>query len=182
MYKYKEPEPTPPIEPKPAKPSKPSRTLRLRAVSRTLASVGVGMLIMLGALFAYNALNPSPAPLTERQVQQLVARAMASATAPPPDAVGVYQAIEPAIVRIETNLLTTNGKTEGGVGTGVIIDQSGNILTSLHVVQQAINIQVTFYDGTQSDAAIAGTEPDQDIAVLHPSHTPDQVVPAILGN
>lgn len=42
----------------------------------------------------------------------------------------------------------------GGVGTGVIINDSGTILTSLHVVRGAAGVHVTFADGTESEAFV----------------------------
>jgi S1-C subfamily serine protease len=69
-----------------------------------------------------------------------------------------------------------------GLGSGVIIDDRGDILTSLHVVDGATAIQVTFADGTTSSARVTSTEPASDIAVLQADQPPATIVPAILGN
>jgi len=94
----------------------------------------------------------------------------------------VYQAIWPSLVLIQTQAPGADGKVEDGLGSGVIIDDFGDILTSLHVVANASDIQLTFADGTQSSAQVAVTQPENDIAVLRASQPPAQLVPAMLGN
>src|SRR5204862_1836647 len=68
------------------------------------------------------------------------------------------------------------------LGSGVIIDDRGDILTSFHVVANATDIQLTFADGTQSSAQVMTKQPEHDIAVLRASRPPAQFVPATLGN
>ena len=70
----------------------------------------------------------------------------------------------------------------GGLGSGVVIDAAGDILTALHVVADATAIQVTFADGTSSPAQIVNTQPTNDIAVLQADQPPATIVPAVLGN
>ena len=72
--------------------------------------------------------------------------------------------------------------SHGGLGTGVIVDRQGSILTSLHVVEDAKSITVTFADGTTSSAEISARQPENDIAVIVPDTLPSTVVPATLGN
>jgi S1-C subfamily serine protease len=136
------------------------------------------------ALLLYNLLFPGPHPLTAREVNDTVAQALASATPPPAFSVGAYQAIQPSLVLIQTRTQTTNVDSEEGhvLGSGVIIDDSGDILTSLHVVVDAAEIQVTFADGTQSSAQVVVKQPENDIAVLRADQLPALLVPATLGN
>jgi len=65
-------------------------------------------------------------------------------------------------------------------GTGVVIIDKGVILTSLHVVSGAGRIRVTFEDGLEADAAVVGTQPDSDLAVLQASQVPDDLRAATL--
>ena len=67
------------------------------------------------------------------------------------------------------------------LGTGVIVDTRGDILTALHVVNGASVISVTFADGTTSAASIESSDPTHDIAVLVAERLPVVVVPAVLG-
>ena len=106
---------------------------------------------------------------------------MASATPPPPIAERVYDMIAPSVVLINTTQ-TKDGKTSEGSGSGVVLDQTGNILTSLHVVQGASEIEVVFADGSTSKATVAGTMGDKDIAVLKVTDPPPILAPATLGN
>ncbi|MGH2523623.1 MAG: hypothetical protein ACRDH2_14055, partial [Anaerolineales bacterium] len=81
-----------------------------------------------------------------------VAQALASATPPPAFSARVYQVIQPSLVLIQTQAPGANGDDEDGLGSGVVINDSGDILTSLHVVANAADIQITFADGTRSSA------------------------------
>ena len=158
------------------------RFARWRTRARRAAPVALGMLLAFAAVLLYNLVLPTPRPLTTSEMNDVVAHAMASATPPPPFSETAYQAIAPSVVLIQSRLLSTNGKVNGSLGSGVVIDTNGTILTSLHVITQAIEIQVIFPDGTQSDANVVSTDPANDIATLRPQQPPAQVVPAVLGN
>ena len=54
----------------------------------------------------------------------------------------VYNVILPSVVVIQTDLASTASKNGAGLGTGVIINNQGLILTALHVVQKATTIQI----------------------------------------
>ncbi len=130
----------------------------------------------------YNALAPRAPQLTIGDVNESIAQALASATPPPAFSSRVYQVIQPSLVLIQTEALDEDGEPGRGVGSGVVINENGDILTSLHVVAGATEIQVAFADGTVSPAQVIAEEPDDDIAVLQASRPPGLVVPATLGN
>ena len=50
--------------------------------------------------------------------------------------------------------------------SGFVWDTDGRIVTNNHVVSNAVEIYVTFDDGTVIDAEIVGTDPDSDLAVI----------------
>jgi len=154
--------------------------MRTRAGSALLFASGV--LAALVAFLLYNLLVPGPQPLTPQQVNDTVAQVLASATPPPAFSARVYQAIQPSLVLIQTQAPGENGEEANGLGSGVLINDSGDILTSLHVVADAADIQLTFADGTQSIAQVTATQPENDIAVLSASQLPGLVVPATLGS
>jgi len=155
---------------------------RLRERIKRMFPFASGILATLLALFLYNFLFPGSKPLTQKEVNAVVASAMASATPRPPYSVGVYQVIQPSLLLIESEHQSKNGDLNTGLGSGVIIDNFGDILTSLHVVADSKNIRVTFADGTQSRARIVSSQPEKDIAVLQAETMPELFVPAILGN
>src|SRR5204863_9446665 len=70
--------------------------------------------------------------------------------------------------------------TESGVGTGVVIVDKGIILTNLHVVSSAKRVGVVFADGTESEATIISTQPENDLAVLQAKTIPDDLPAATL--
>lgn len=154
-----------------------------RAHWKPLAMVGAWIFSTWLMISLYDAVRFSPTRISEGQVKEIVASAMASATPPPPFSAQAFAAIHPSMVFIQTRILTTQeGKTEGTRGSGVVLDESGAILTSLHVVDRAIEIQVIFADGSQSDAFIFARSPENDIAVLRARTPPDGLIPAVLGN
>jgi S1-C subfamily serine protease len=158
------------------------RMHRFAARVRRAMPFASGVLAALAALLLYNALVPAPHPLTTDEVNDTVAQALASATPPPAYSARVYQVIRPSLVLIQTEVPDADGKVEHGLGSGVVIDDRGDILTSLHVVANASDIQLTFADGTQASAQVIVEQPENDIAVLSASQLPSQVVPATLGN
>ncbi len=56
--------------------------------------------------------------------------------------------------------------TAQNLGSGVVIDEQGHILTNAHVVARASRIQVTLADGREFDATLIGADPKNDVAVL----------------
>jgi S1-C subfamily serine protease len=158
------------------------RLRHLSARVRRLAPYSVGMLIAFAAIFLYNAILPGARPMSTEDVKNTVAQAMASATPPPPFATHAYKAVQASLVQIDTKILSQNGKVQGALGTGVIIDDSGSILTALHVVAQAIDIQVTYADGVQSPGSVIAQTPENDIAVVRAGPLPPGIGPAVLGN
>jgi S1-C subfamily serine protease len=152
----------------------------LRARARRGAPFAIGVIAALLAVALYRALFPGPPALTARDVSDTVAQAMASATPAPARSALVYQIIQPSLVLIQTR---SAGKgDDGGLGSGVVIDDKGDILTSLHVVAGASTINVTFADGSESPAQLVASQPEDDIAVLIASRPPPQLAPATLGN
>ncbi|MDX1437405.1 MAG: trypsin-like peptidase domain-containing protein [Anaerolineales bacterium] len=158
------------------------RLARLRRLARRIVPfIGAIVAVLIG-LWLYQAVFPEPAPLEVADVDDRVAQAMASATPPPAVASLVYDYILPSLVYLQTEIADPESPEEGSVGSGVVINGDGHILTSLHVVSDAETIQVFFSDGTHSAAEIISVQPEIDIAVLAPQQLPEVVVPAVLGN
>jgi serine protease DegS len=58
-------------------------------------------------------------------------------------------------------------RVERSLGSGVIVDAAGTIVTNQHVIAGADSIRVSLADGRIADATIVGQDPDTDIAILH---------------
>ncbi|MFT3803191.1 MAG: trypsin-like peptidase domain-containing protein [Burkholderiaceae bacterium] len=68
------------------------------------------------------------------------------------------------------------------VGSGVVIVDTGIILTNLHVVAGARRLVVTFFDGQESEAEVVGVQPQNDLAVIRARTVPDDLPAATLGS
>jgi S1-C subfamily serine protease len=106
----------------------------------------------------------------------------------PSQAARAYEAILPSVVRV-TGLM--NDKDDGqdnpeqramgrSLGTGVVIIDNGTILTNLHVVAGARKVRVRFANGHESDAAVVGAQPENDLAVLKAHSLPDDLEAATM--
>ena len=63
-------------------------------------------------------------------------------------------------------------RIERTLGSGVIVDEAGHIVTNHHVIANAATIRVQLKDGREADARIVGRDPDTDLAVLKIDLTP----------
>jgi len=159
-----------------------SRLKNFRSLVRRAAIFSAGVLAALVALLVYRLLYPAPKPLTTNDITTLAGQVMASVTPAPAFSERVFQQIQPSLVLIQTKSPGTDSKQDSGLGAGVVIDDSGDILTALHVVSGATSIQLTFADGTQSSGQVVTSQAEHDIAVLKADQPPAQVFPAIMGN
>jgi serine peptidase DegS len=57
-------------------------------------------------------------------------------------------------------------RVQRALGSGVIIDAAGHIVTNNHVIANATTIKVQLADGRVADATVVGRDPDTDLAVL----------------
>lgn len=177
---FEEPAPPPQEKPPPRVLQWRTRIKRLYERAHNVLLVLLGVTIAFAVIFTYNATQPPPQRLTQRDINAAVARALASATPPPSIASQVYAIVAPSLVRVEGNLPGSTTRTT--VGTGTVIDDRGHILSSLHIVERSTRIQVTFFDGTEADARIVARDAERDLVLLRPSLLPDNLVPATLGS
>jgi serine protease DegQ len=188
---------------------RPPRLRRLRAWSPRLVLFGAGVAAAFIAIVVDAALFPPPPPLTRQDVAQSIATALASQTPGPALSQQAYAAIRPSVVLVEAaggaapsapspiasplpsasagpsaSAAPSAGTSlpEGSLGSGVIIDDAGDIMTSLHVVADATEITVTFADGSRSPATVMTREVSQDIAILRAVQPPATFTPATLGD
>jgi S1-C subfamily serine protease len=139
------------------------------------------IVVVVISLLIYHVIQTPPQHLTNDDLSAAVKQTLATMPTPPSDGSVAYQAIKPSIVQILVSGALVNGKTQAWMGTGVIIDNKGMILTNLHVVQDATEIKVVFSDGTESNAMVQSSQPANDMAILQPSVIPDDLKPATMA-
>lgn len=64
-----------------------------------------------------------------------------------------------------------------GAGSGIVLNKSGHLLTNNHVVEEAQQVVVTFYDGSSAPAKLVGADPSNDLAVLKVDVPADKLYP-----
>ena len=85
--------------------------------------------------------------------------------------------VRPAVVQIDVQ----NGQSSG-LGSGVIIDKRGYIITNYHVIQKATTIDVVLFNGQVLPARLAGGDQPDDLAVLQINPAQTQLTIALLGD
>ncbi len=173
--------PPPPSTPPPPEPGPQSHGWSRRVVV-ALAVLLLAVLGLSAALIVTNARISGRPDLSSKQVSGIAGKKASSAVSKlqssPPTAVQAYRAVDAAFVVVQSE---GGAAGTGDLGSGVIIDKQGDILTALHVVRGASTIEVSFADGSTSAASVASSDVSHDIAVLSPSTLPRVVVPAVLG-
>jgi 2-alkenal reductase len=150
-----------------------SRNLGLLAAMGCLAAVAAMFGSAVGAGGAYLLLRPShaalPAAPADAVAPSLVPEpSLPATTANPSVAVAVDRA-GPAVVTVINHLAGSaglGGNAGTASGSGVIISEQGYIVTNNHVIDGAASLEVIFADGSQAPAALVGTDPFADIAVV----------------
>lgn len=104
----------------------------------------------------------------------------------------IYEQVNPSVVNIQMtvqggiqsfDMPQFPGMPEGqipeqnGLASGFVWDTSGHIVTNNHVVKDANEITVTFFDGTSVPAEVVGTDVNSDLAVIRVDVPADQLQP-----
>jgi S1-C subfamily serine protease len=173
--------PRPPGErnaPAPAAPPAPAALPRKTWPHWRKAFTGLALAGIAAALFLA---WPAPhQPLTQEDIDAAVMRTLENSTLPSRMA-RAYDVIRPSVVRVRGLGKDEMGEeVEQSVGTGVVIVDSGIILTNLHVVVGAPKLVLEFADGLESEASVIGLQPEQDLAVLQAKTIPDDLVAATM--
>lgn len=135
-----------------------------------LSNVAVTALVL--ALIFGACSSSSPEPVAEETDDQTVDTTGETVTLPPTtvprtsdtqplSTPELVELLTPSIVQIAVSL--PRGQ---GVGTGVILDEDGLILTNWHVVEGALTITVAFEDGTIIEGELFRRDPQLDLAIV----------------
>ncbi|HEY2189388.1 MAG TPA: trypsin-like peptidase domain-containing protein [Caldimonas sp.] len=149
-------------------------------------------LLIIGLALAFWWSNPTfnaKAPLTMDQIDAGIRQSIEDKPLVSPVS-RAYDAILPSVVRVVglmtegddgSDIKQDGGTVERGIGTGVVIIDNGTILTNLHVINGAKRVRVTFMvDGTESEAVVVATQPENDLAVLRAKTIPDDLEAATM--
>ena len=143
------------------------------AVVALLACAGTASgLHYLGAGSPMTAPSAAPTAIATGSTTQTV-----SSTGTAPDWEAVTAAVSNAVVSI-----TVEQGQGTAVGSGVVYDSSGHIITNNHVVGGASRIQVTLADGRIYNANLTGTDPATDLAVIALENPPSDLTVAQIGD
>jgi S1-C subfamily serine protease len=123
-----------------------------------------------GLEYAGNSANHSSSTSNTATTSKAVVTAPATSSSSTSSSVSTLEAqqeaaiakIEPAVV--ELDVTTTTGEQ---IGSGVIIDSKGDIVTNYHIVNGENSITVVLYNGNKVQAQLVGTNTSNDLAVVH---------------
>lgn len=98
----------------------------------------------------------------------------------------LYERLAPGVVNITSTILERdfffNVIPKKGVGSGVVIDKRGYIVTNHHVIEDASKLEVTLSNGEKYTAKLVGSDPDTDIAVIKINAPPSKLVVIPMGD
>ncbi|MCB2017531.1 MAG: trypsin-like peptidase domain-containing protein [Hydrogenophaga sp.] len=173
------PEPVEVSVPVAAGPARGGRLARLAADHRVLWVAWVLLLASVGAAWWVQTAR-QPRALTQKDIDAAVLRTLTTKSLPSRTARAADK-IRPSVVRVVSYVKNRKGEeVEHGVGTGVVIQDKGIVLTNLHVVRSALSVRLVFADGSESAADVAGVQPQHDLAVLQARQVPDDLHAATL--
>ncbi len=149
---------------------------RLSRYKTPLTALG-GAVVAVAVMLAYMAINPPEGRYGDADIRRLAQERIDAITPSPPVEPELYAMVRPAVVTVAREF---PGPTRG-LGTGVVVDLNGSILTAYHVVAGADTVQVRFFDGTTALATVSQRQPERDLAVLTVRSLPQGVAPAVLS-
>jgi serine protease Do len=151
--------------------------------SRIVAVSMVSMLVASAGTLGYAGLIQQPAqPVSTSVVEPDATQRHAMTMAFNISEAFSYAAeqIEPSVVHITTRTIGRRGMSQGELGSGVIVDARGYILTNNHVIADGNSILVRLNDGRELPAEVIGTFAESDIGVIKVEA--DDLIPAKFGD
>jgi S1-C subfamily serine protease len=157
-----------PMETPPKTPMPPTRGPRTgRAVVLTMLLALLFGIVVFAAGFEFGRGNTASVT-PNSSVATLQPGTNAQPTIPPLTGNNIEAIREAVIAKIRPTVVQVNVTMARGsaLGSGVIIDKRGYIVTNNHVVAGAQNVEVVLYDGTRLAGQVVGTDPADDLAVV----------------
>lgn len=169
------------------------------------------VLVMLLLFGGWQLFNPAARPLSQWDIDNAVKYTLSNIDPPPAETAIAAAVVGPSVVRVEGFMSperaaeeekaervgakkagkpihpplrdadTKEGKPDA-TGSGVVINNAGDILTNLHVIQSTDRWVVTYWDGSKADARVVNVQPENDLAVIRTKVFPDDLKPATLAS
>ena len=139
------------------------RSVRVVALLVVVALVGAGAAALISAGANDNTSDvreESSTTTTEtadKEESATTAEPSSGGVAPTGSPEQVAKAVGPSVVQLESN---------GEIGSGVIYDDAGLVLTAHHVVESGDTVNVVLNDGTKMSGRVVGRRPARDLAVV----------------
>ncbi len=150
----------------------------MKRLSAIIATLLVSALLLAGCGAPALATLPA-APIVQSNQPAVTGSVSADALSLEGALEQIYTQVSPSVVRIrvvqKSQVTTPQGRGFGqgqapqfsqGLGSGFVLDKSGNIATNNHVIDGADSIFVTFADGTTYPGKLVAADPDSDLAVV----------------
>ncbi|GGR73621.1 hypothetical protein GCM10010169_17050 [Micromonospora fulviviridis] len=164
----------PPVAPPPA-PAVPETVppSRTRRTARRLVAAGAALVLMLGG-------GASGALVTDRLLDD---GTVATAVRVVPALTSTIDSLSAVVAGVSPSIVTVTASGSGGtsLGSGVVLDAGGLILTNAHVVTSGGSLAVELADGRTAPATLVGSDTGADIALLRADGLTG-LTPATLGS
>jgi S1-C subfamily serine protease len=156
---YSMPPQTPYYTPAPFQ--KPVRSRKGRTAATIALTILVALVFAVGLFSGWVFANShgSIAPTTTASTSSTTATGSSNSIETQDEA--AIAAVEPEVVQV--NVTTAQDQA---LGSGIIIDSQGDIVTNNHVVNGETSMNVTLYNGQTVSAQVVGTDPSNDLAVI----------------
>lgn len=147
-----------------------TRAKKLPVFLSALAGLVAGGLLMVALVFtgALDISSDKGAVVSNTSAPQNISIDAEDTTLPEVVSAKSLPSVVSITTTIESSGLAMGGSDEGSgsIGSGVILDTDGNILTNYHVIEGATGIVVTLDDGTSLEAELVGSDESSDLAVI----------------
>lgn len=147
-----------------------TRAKKLPVFLSALAGLVAGGLLMVALVFtgALDINSDKGSVVSSNAAQQSISIDTEDTTLPEVVSAKALPSVVSITTTIESAGLAMGGSDEssGSIGSGVILDTDGNILTNYHVIEGATDIVVTLDDGTSLEAELVGSDESSDLAVI----------------
>jgi S1-C subfamily serine protease len=143
----------------------------------------LGMLVILAMACSLLTLSPAATPTATVAAPTITPMVIpvpaTSLTGANGSLAALYEKVNPGVVTI---IAYASNSSNDALGSGFVIDTDGHILTNMHVIADAVEIEVDFPSGLMTSGSLVAKDPDSDVAVIHVDAPGDALHPLALGD